>query len=123
MSRGLGQSQRFLLVCIRRSRKPITFAEICTIILQELGVNDPDRKLKPTFERSLRRSLKRMVDDAILMALGRGGPGDPQRYCTNPLMHALGGDEEEFERVSAMVKADPGAAVASLETMQHMWKT
>jgi hypothetical protein len=53
-----------------------------------------------------------------MMALGEGGPGDPKRYCLNPITVAMASDKEEFERVSAMLKADPGAALASAKLMQ-----
>jgi hypothetical protein len=105
---------------IKESDNPITFAEICAHILQSWGVNDPDTKFKPTFQRSLRRALKGIVDDGAVMALGEGGPGDARRYCINPLLVAVGGTTEEYERAAAMLKADPGAEVACAKMMQAM---
>ena len=44
MSRGLGILQRNLFQLITHAPKPMTFNEIRTVILQDLGVNDPDRE-------------------------------------------------------------------------------
>jgi sugar-specific transcriptional regulator TrmB len=48
--------------------------------------------------RSLRRALKSLVDNNT--------PADPKRYCANPMLAALAGTKEEFERLSAIVEAD-----------------
>ena len=40
------------------------------------------------FVRSLRRALKKMIDDGFV-ALGRGGPGDPHRYGVDPIGREL----------------------------------
>ena len=122
MSRGPGILQRVLFRTIHNARKPMTFNEIRASILQELGANDPDAKLRPAFERSLRRSLKALADDGALMALGEGGPGDPKRYWLDPLMVAITGDEKAYLEATAILEADPGAPLACAKRMQRMAK-
>jgi hypothetical protein len=123
MSRGFGRTQRALFLIVRGSERPITFAEICGRLLQACGVNDPDNTLKPTFQRSYRRALKRLLDQDYVMAFGEGGPGDPRRYCLSPLLAAVIGKKGEYERVVAMVDADPGANIAyGKKMLQEMAK-
>ena len=74
MSRGPGKLQRVLFQIIRDSSEPKTFAQ--------LRGGDVD----PVYERSCRRALKHMVDDNIILTLGKGGPADPHRYYVNPLL-------------------------------------
>jgi len=52
--------------------------------------------LRPTFERSLRRALRKMVDDGVVKTVGDGGPRDPARYHVDPLLLAMAGNEEDF---------------------------
>jgi hypothetical protein len=59
-----------------------TFDEICRSAWPEAF--EPGQVMSPSFKRSLRRALKKMVDDRDLLALGSGGPADPFRYCINP---------------------------------------
>jgi hypothetical protein len=73
MSRGMGRHQVALFDVIASNGKPMSFNEIRARILQDVGVNDPTTKLRPTFERSIRRSLHRMVSDSTLIACGGGG--------------------------------------------------
>ena len=122
MSRGYGILQRNLFQLITDARKPMTFGEIRTVVLQDLGVNDPDRKLRPSFERSLRRSLKALADGGAIMALGEGGRGDPKRYWLDPLMVAITGDKEAFHEAMTILEADPGASLACTRRMQRMAK-
>ena len=48
-----------------------------------------------TEERSLRRALKRLVDDKVIVVLGKK---KPHRYAFSPMIAALAGDKAEFER-------------------------
>jgi hypothetical protein len=57
MSRGPGNLQRLLLTIIGQQSKPMTMAEIVAFLMQQAGVNDPDRKARPTVLRKLYRSL------------------------------------------------------------------
>jgi hypothetical protein len=43
----------------------------------------------PQFIRSVRRALRKMIDDGAVVTVGKGGPGDPFRYCLNPLLTAM----------------------------------
>ena len=120
MSRGPGWLQHALFNLIRGSDKPVTFAEMRAHILQDLGVNDPDTKLKSSFERSVRRALQRLTEDGTLMALGEGGPSDARRYCLDPMMVAITGDKEAFGRAMNIAKTDPGGNEACAKALRAM---
>jgi hypothetical protein len=77
MSRGPGKLQRLLFQIISDSSEPKTFSE--------LRGGDVD----PAFERSCRRALRSMVDSGAILALGKGGPGNPHRYRVNPMLPIL----------------------------------
>lgn len=81
MSRGPGYLQRYLFGLL--NGEPITFAEILRI------AKPHEVTYMPHIERSLRRSLKKMIDDQVVIALGRGGPGEPHRYAVHPMLAAL----------------------------------
>jgi hypothetical protein len=121
MSRGPGWLQHFLVRMIRDS-KPKTFAQIRALMLQDGGVNDPGARLRPSVERSMRRSLKRLCDDGVIVAIGEGGRGDPHRYCFNPMVIAMQGDKEEFNAATAMVEAEPGGPEALNKSARRMFK-
>jgi hypothetical protein len=78
VSRGLGYLQRYLFSMLLNAGKPMTFAEIRRIAKPHENGYDPH------LERSIRRTLKKLVDDRTVIPLGRGGPGDPHRYCIHP---------------------------------------
>ena len=109
MSRGLGRLQRVLWETIRRHGKPMTFDDIRAVIRQELDVED-GTKLRPSFERSLRHALHRMVSDGGLIAIGGGGRADPLRYFMDPTLIAIASTtpEEGHAWLNALA-ADPGA--------------
>jgi hypothetical protein len=52
--------------------------------------------------RKLYRSLKALCDVSAVVALGDGGPGDPKRYCLNPLIAAIGGSKEQYDKAQAI---------------------
>ena len=79
MSRGFGRLQRELFATIRRHAKPMAFDEMRAALLQNAG-EEPDAGLNPSFERSVRRALRRLIRDGVLVALGGGGRADPFRY-------------------------------------------
>ena len=88
MSRGPGCLQRYLFNTLRRGDHAMTFTEIIAI------AKPHESGYRPHVERSLRRALKRMIDDGVVFTAGRGGPGDPQRYFLHPLLGgAVGGVE------------------------------
>ncbi|WP_369725149.1 hypothetical protein AB8Z38_11560 [Bradyrhizobium sp. LLZ17] len=73
MSRGLGRLQRALWETILQHGKPMSFDEMRAIILQELKL-EYGSKLRPSFERSMRRALHRMAEPGgRLIAIGDGG--------------------------------------------------
>lgn len=84
MSRGFGKMQRFWLQVAAKNRKPWTFDELCRSAFPE--AYEPDVEMRPSFRRSLRRALKRLVDKKSIIPLGAGGPGAPYRYCINPML-------------------------------------
>jgi hypothetical protein len=83
MSRGLGKTQTALLLTIRLHGKPMTFAEIRASVRRHRDMQ-PDERLRPSFERSLRRALHRLVEEWELIAMGEGGRGEPLRYFVHP---------------------------------------
>jgi hypothetical protein len=104
MSRGLGKLQRVLFLTIQRHGKPMTFNDI-----RAEAIGDGGFLLATSFERSIRRSLHRMVSDGGLIAIGGGGRADPYRYFIHPTIIAMTGTKEEFAAVMDALAADPGA--------------
>ena len=115
MSRGLGRLQRALFAAIQRHGKPMTFEDIRNVIRQDFEMDD-GAKLYPSFERSLRRALHRMVRTSGLIAIGDGGRGDPYRYFVHPMIIGMMAKTPETEALQQALQADPGAekAVATL---------
>ena len=58
--------QRWLWLMIQQHGKPMTFNDIRAVIRQQFEMED-GTKLYPSFERSLRHALQRMVRDDGLM--------------------------------------------------------
>jgi hypothetical protein len=108
MSRGLGKLQRALFAAIQRHGKPMTFDDI-----RAAATGDGGFLLATSFERSIRRSLQRMVRDDGLIAIGDGGRADPFRYFIHPrVMRAMCDTEEQFDALLEVLAADPGAGEA-----------
>ena len=83
MPRGLGETQRKLKDTLQwawdNKGGAQTFAMIRQFVLAGVGGD----RLDPTFERSLRRSLKALVDRGdVLIIAGKGGQLDPYHYTT-----------------------------------------
>jgi hypothetical protein len=87
----------YWLAIIGQQSKPMK-AEVVAFLMQQAGVNDLDRKAHPTVLRKLYRLLKALCDGGAVVALGDGGPGDPKRYCLNPLMVAIGGSKRAIRQ-------------------------
>src|SRR5262245_875193 len=82
-SSGPGSMQRYLFELLYESEKPMTFAAIRRAAAGE------DFVFRFTVERSLRRNLKRMVDNEVIVANG-------DRYGIHPKILAImaeGGDD------------------------------
>ena len=74
MSRGLGRLQRLLIALLQDGDdNPPTL----TVAQLQCGL-EPD-----VDEGSLRRSLKRLVEDGVVAKIGRGGLVDPYYYFIN----------------------------------------
>jgi hypothetical protein len=76
MSRGYGYMQTWLVHKLADGR-PKTF----DAILAEDDVSE-----RASVRRSLRRALKKLVDDGTVIPLGWGGPSDPHRYAIHPTL-------------------------------------
>jgi len=125
MSRGPGHTQRYLLSIIGNASAPMTFADIFARVFPEdsheaifasmLGGSNVGAV------RSLRRALKKLCDDGAVLALGKGGRSDPCRYCLDPIVVALGGTKEQFEKAIAVIESDPASAdlIAALKNNQR----
>jgi hypothetical protein len=63
---------------------PLRFTDMRAVLVIDHGGNPKKGgKLKPAFERSLKRALKSLVDRGdVLILSGKGGPGDPYCYVT-----------------------------------------
>jgi hypothetical protein len=116
MSRGPGKLQRYLTDLVMGSDKPMTFADIQAIAFPKGSYEADMAKMfggsSVPVVRSLRRALKGLVDDRTLIAIGEGGRSDPKRYWLNPMMVALFSGKEQYERVSATLKTEPGGEAA-----------
>jgi hypothetical protein len=112
MSRGLGKLQRALWETIRQHGKPMTFDDLRATILQGIGAED-GAKLRPSFERSLRRALNRMAENGGgLIAIGDGGRAEPYRYFIHPLIIGMMGKTPEADALQQALEVDPGAEKA-----------
>src|SRR6476661_9598506 len=89
MSRGLGKLQHSLKRMIWAAEeygareRGIMFAEMRNAIVMGDGGTPSRDTLRPTYERSLKRAMKTLVDRGdVLIISGNGRPGDPYRYVT-----------------------------------------
>jgi len=82
MSKGLGTLQRALKQTILEAEnygaRGVTFADIRRATAMKNGGS-----LRPTFERSLKRALKTLVDRGQVARIGVGGRWLPYRYAIN----------------------------------------
>ena len=119
MSRGLGRSQQEIKRILQRARDAeigmLTFASIRAVFIMGAGGNPETDKLNLTFERSLKRSLKNLVDRGDVVRFGEGGQQDPFRYVT---VEAVAGepDTDDAKRVFAELVAVSEAALARLSS-------
>ena len=60
----------------------------------------------------MRRSLRRLVEDGMLIAIGEAGPGEPTRYAFSPMIIAMQGDMDRFKAAGAMISVLPGGEAA-----------
>ena len=103
MSRGLGKLQREIKRILQQASDAkigaLTFASIRGVFIMSFGGNPETDKLQPHFERSLKRSLRALVDRGdVVVVRGKGGQKDPYTYTT---VEALTDetDTEEAKRV------------------------
>jgi hypothetical protein len=101
MSRGLGKLQSFWLRVASAQRGLWTFDELCRSAFPESY--KPGFEMRPSVKRSLRRALRRMIDDNNIVAVGGGGPSDPHRYCINPTLFP----DEDSRRNEAVARLVP----------------
>jgi hypothetical protein len=113
----LGKMQNALMATIRQHGKPMTFAEMRATASDQPGV-----KLRPSFERSVRRALHSLTTNNMLIAMGDGGPGDPLRYFLHPLLIGFLGDTPEAKALQAALEADSGANEAAGRFMAKHFK-
>lgn len=126
MSRGLGKMQRLLWKMVYDHGKPMTFEEMREVILQALGDRAPDRlvnlyrgELRPSFERSLRRALHKMVKDrGMMITCGIGGSADRFRYFIHPMVIAMM-DAPKSDALLTALEADPGATAAQVKAFME----
>jgi hypothetical protein len=100
MSRGLGKMQRFWVQVACNNINPWTFDELCRSAFPE--AYEPGQEMRPSLKRSLRRALKKLVDERTIIPLGAGGRADPLRYCINP--NCLKADDPRVGKIMGHLK-------------------
>ncbi len=84
MSRGLGWLQQEIKRILQKAGEAklgwMPFADIRGIFIMHAGGNPETDKLLPNFERSLKRSLKALVDCGDVLRRGEGGQQAPFGY-------------------------------------------
>jgi hypothetical protein len=110
---------------ILSSPNPMTFAEIMAIAYPEGGCEGDMAKALGNANvgrvRSLRRALRRLCDDGIIMLIGEGGRGDPRRYWKNPMLVAMSGDKESWRKLTEQISADPALTAAANAAAKKMF--
>jgi hypothetical protein len=79
--------------------EPVTFAEL---------MGEPPEHgcgFHADLIRSVRRALRKLLDDGWVMAIGAGGPRDPHRYCVHPHLVAMGGEKAQLEALWTAIKS------------------
>jgi len=108
MSRGLGSVQREIKRILdaawnHKEFGALQFAHIRAVFIINSGGDPETDKLTQHFERSLKRSLKSLVDRGDVIVHGDGGQRDPFRYAT---VNAITGEsdtvnaKQEWEEMS-----------------------
>ena len=81
MSRGLGKLQQEIKRILQKAGEAklgwIVFTVIRGVFITHAGGDPETDKLQPTFERSLKRSLKALVDCGDVLRRGKGGQQAP----------------------------------------------
>ncbi len=116
MPRGLGKSQRQIKAVLQRAFDadigPLTFATIRQVVIVSSG-GDPERdRLTFTHERSLKRSIKALVDrgDAVIVG-GKGRLGDAYRYTTIEAFASATGEKVKDTAHPKQIVAELASAV------------
>jgi hypothetical protein len=116
MSRGNSKIQNTLFISFLKIGKPVTFDELCRMLIS-WGDKDPNTvKFKPSKIRSLRRSLQGLRRDELLITLGSGGRADPFRYFIHP-MNAIAMEPEKTEQIIGALEKAPGGLEALVRSM------
>ncbi len=86
MSRGIGRTQRQIKHILQRAFDAkfgmLRFADIRAVFILQAGGNPEVDRMNPNFERSLKRSLRALVNSGDVLLVGKGGQADPFRYST-----------------------------------------
>jgi hypothetical protein len=109
--------QRYLFGVIGQSDKPMTFAEIAARAFPEGSFEADMAKVlggsNVARVRSLRRALRKLCNEGVLLIIGEGGRHEPHRYCLDPIFVAITGNKEDYAKADAVVSADPEASKAA----------
>ena len=86
MSSGLGTLQREIKRILQQASDAgvgmLTFANIRAVFIMSAGGNPETDYMNQNLERSLKRSLKTLLDRGDVVFVGKGGQKDPFRYMT-----------------------------------------
>jgi hypothetical protein len=94
MSRGFGYLQRYLFQMLRDEVLPMTFAEIVQVAKPHAA------GYRSHLERSMRRALRTLAKAGLVIPLGRGGPGDPRRYCAHPMFFGFAAGDPRIDELT-----------------------
>ncbi len=120
MSRGLGKHQREIKRILQRAwdadLPALPFASIRGVFIMSAGGDPETDRMNPNFERSLKRSIRALVDRGDVVRMGDGGQQDPFRYATVEAFTGEPNTDDAKREFKEMVAAVPAmqAALAKL---------
>ena len=118
MPRGLGKTQRAIKTLLQSAWEKkigmLRFADIRAVFIKNLGGEPERNKLNPILERSLKRSLKALVDRGDVVFFGEGGQTDPYRYTTVEAFAAASGKKVRDTAHAKQIVAELLAAASGL---------
>jgi hypothetical protein len=120
VSRGIGKLQReikhTLTVAFDNGYGSMRIADLRNWFVVCNGGDPESDKLLPTYERSLKRALKGLIDRGeVLVVDGKGGPGDPRRYTTVECVAAATGEKVKDTAHAKKILAELQDAIAKMK--------
>jgi hypothetical protein len=119
MARGLGSLQREIKHILDRAAllpsRTLSLAGIRAVLVLQRGDSEHNT-LAANSERTLQRALKGLVDRGeVVIAQGRGGPGDPYRYTTVECFASTTGRDVRDTAHAKQIVAEMTAAASAVQ--------